>query len=458
MKFDFEESYMDLLRTPHYKYNLPTTVNQSVEAIVHNIHTCTPHQQLLAATSLESLTLWSVILQHWGQSTYNMPFKIPELGYRDLSGSHPYNVLKPLMILLNNCSDTKSMQAFTDQCRQLILDNHFNISWISWLVISSPITCTSMRPLASMCFELLAENEFNQTPQQTFTVFFDSIINWCLHNKLCKPDQMARMCARSEGYKTCIADLYYNYRQISLQDAIEQVGERLHAELVAHQENHARNRLHQGNNMRYNSAHSIHLLDEFRQQYIKELIDFVGAITPEETEQVDDLINKLQQEDAKFSIPINYLQTMNSTLKINTRAIKVSDFLKYVLVAIIRLPEPTQSEVIVRLKQELLDMSGQCLSGHINRLCIVLIGFVNINSVDIQELLKKHISSQLLNLSEDQQSSLYLKMVDASYDEDDIKLIMDMTESAYEEARKHDINEDMLKQIGNKIQKLLFNL
>jgi hypothetical protein len=218
----------------------------------------------------------------------------------------------------------------------------------------------------------------------------------------------------------------------------------------------------------WGNAHSIHKLDSFRSTYLKALHQKVLVI--EESAKVQQWIGNLQKSqsvkfvntiDARIMKSINEINTFSSQFQIEGTNDKytMQDIFERVCFLIMNLanewkdvvkkkynltdkdlqqPEnirvknvveilkeieelktqhkTTCDEATERLKQELRDMQGTCISGHINRILNSLVGYVELYVFDNEQTVKEWIETFMKDvLSEDEREELFDAMVDQEY-------------------------------------------
>ena len=243
-----------------------------------------------------------------------------------------------------------------------------------------------------------------------------------------------------------------------------------------------------GNNNNYAGAHSIHKLDNFRSSYLKALHNKVPDII--DSAKVQQYIGKLVISDQRIMISINEINTFSYHFQVEHEHVEynMQQIFERVCFLIMDLEngwkdelkqkykikndqelefcselqetklkyKSLHNEASDRLKQELIDMQGTCISGHINRIFNALVGYVDMLVLNYDEIIKESINEFVREC--EQSENLLDAMVDQEYNTELQKILKDCFDHVQKAVKINDqkIFDCMIKYFGDAIKTLKF--
>ena len=230
-----------------------------------------------------------------------------------------------------------------------------------------------------------------------------------------------------------LVDFYMNYVHMTLEQKHEKYGA-LHQTITNY---HEVEHIPVQNQGYYNGSHNVHQLDAIRNKYIASLLLHAGEIQPHEYQKASNFVQLLMQpamfrieEDSPKWTKLLVSHQTHVNGSVNNicdnlhktyifESMSVLNLLKLIMVLIERLEGELKEEAKHRLITELIAMKGTCISGHVNRLCTVLVGFVEITIFDakayVEKVFQKHFDDIPSNILED----ILLNMMDGDYSEEE---------------------------------------
>jgi hypothetical protein len=143
---------------------------------------------------------------------------------------------------------------------------------------------------------------------------------------------------------------------------------------------------------RFGGAHNVHMLDKQRSSFLEWLCKEVPSVNHD---YVKEVVDKMFGFRGAF-IEIAYNEIYESThgfMSEGVPYITMKDIFERICCFIYK--SPNTDLIVLRLCDELEDMTGTCLSGHVNRLFNALQGFMPTYSVVTKHTIKNYIQDEL---------------------------------------------------------------
>lgn len=204
-----------------------------------------------------------------------------------------------------------------------------------------------------------------------------------------------------------------------------------------------------------NFAHNIHLLDKFRSGYIVSLYTMTKDATKLEKATAQSYIQS-SFSNSSTAQAIYEINTYTAVFKIDDHepliAMTMPEILINIVILFMRITQVEQPQdmsdndyatliaskqelqklAFTRLRQELIDMSGKCISGHLNRLFNATYGIIPLERPNMREDIKDSLQRAIKEQSSQLQDEIIEQMVDQDYSQEVLQAITNIIGQTYQ--------------------------